>query len=390
MPPRATSRDAQRLARMVLDLFRGSRSRGRSSRWPTDPRGLLAALFVLLIVAVVAGLASLARSRPRLIPGAPAPRSAEGVLFCAWNVENFFDDRDDPTNRDLDEDWFARDPEAFAKKVEALRDAVLLHNDGRGPDVLAMVEVESRRSVEALRDALNAVLPPDWRYTGIVQRDDRTGRRFAPAVLTRLAVREDLTRGPPDFGNRRILEAHLESGGVPLVVLVAHWKSRLGGKEETEARRITYADELYRRYLSLRRHDPGLDVILAGDFNDGPSESSLVEHMHAVADPGLLHEEDSEPSMLDLVADPGLAGQGTYFFTGRWEFLDHILAPPELFDGKGWTVRPETIQVGSFRALRRGATGSPWKFGGPKATGARGYSDHFALSVRLTLVEAMP
>ncbi len=389
MPPRAAARDAERLVRMVVDLFRGGRSKGRASRWPTDPGSLFAVLIILLIVVGASWVATGGWSRPKLIPGAPAPRSVEGVLFCAWNVENLFDDRDDPTNRDLDEDWFARDPEAFAKKVETLRDAVLLHNDGRGPDVLAMVEVESRRSVEALRDSLNAVLPPDYRYTGIVQRDDRTGRRFAPAVLTRLAVREDLTRGPPDFGNRRILEAHLESGGVPLVVLVAHWKSRLGGKDETEARRISYADELYRRYLSLRRRDPGLDVILAGDFNDGPGDPSLVEHMHAVADPGLLHADDAEPSLLDLVADPSLAGQGTYFFAGRWEFLDHILAPPELLDGKGWTVRPETIRVGSFRSLRRGATGSPWKFGGPKATGPRGYSDHFALSVRLA-VEPTP
>jgi endonuclease/exonuclease/phosphatase family metal-dependent hydrolase len=384
MPPRASIRDAERLVRMVLDSFRGGRSRRRSPGQPSDPRGVLAGLAVLfLIVLAAAWLVSTGRSRPKLIPGAPAPRSAEGVLFCSWNVENFFDDRDDPTNRDQDEDWFAHDPEAFARKVGALRDAALLHNEGRGPDVLAMVEVESRRSVEALRDALNAVLPPDWRYTGIVQRDDRTGRRFAPAVLTRLAVREDLTRGPPDFGNRRILEAHLESDGVPLIVLASHWKSRLGGKDETEARREDYADAVYGRYLSLRRREPGLDVILAGDFNDEPGDSSLTEHLHAVSDPGLVRESDSEPSLLDLVADPSLAGQGTYFFTGRWEFLDHILAPPELLDAQGWTIRPETLKVGDFRELRRGPKGSPWKFGGPKATTPRGYSDHFALSVRL-------
>ena len=385
MPPRSSGRDAERLARMVADLIRRALPKGRSPRRSAGARGSAVALVIVLLVMGVGWLISLAGSRPRLIPGAPAPASAEGVLFCAWNVENLFDDRDDPTNHDQDEDWFAHDPEAFGRKVAALRDAVLLHNDGRGPDVLAMVEVESRRSVEALRDSLNAVLPQAWRYTGIVQRDDRTGRRFAPAVLTRLAVREDLTRGPPDFGDRRILEAHLETDGVPLVVLVAHWKSRLGGKEETEVRRISYADSLYDRYLSLRKRTPGLDVILSGDFNDGPSEPSLVEHLHAVADPKLVREEDAEPSLLDLVADPSLAGEGTYFFGGRWEFLDHILAAPELLDGRGWSIRPETLRVGDFRALRRGAKGAPWKFGGPKSTSPRGYSDHFALSVRLIL-----
>ena len=275
--------------------------------------------------------------------------------------------------------------------MEALRDAALLHNDGRGPDVLAMVEVESRRSVEALRDALNAVLPPDWRYTGIVQRDDRTGRRFAPAILTRLAVREDLTRGPPDFGNRRILEAHLESDGVPLVVLASHWKSRLGGKDETEARREDYADAVYGRYLGLRRGQPGLDVILAGDFNDGPGDSSLTEHLHAVADPGLVRPEDAEPSLLDLVADPSLAGEGTYFFSGPMGVPRPHPRPARAARRPGLDHQARRrLKVGDFRELRRGPKGSPWKFGGPKSTSPRGYSDHFALSVRLVLVESSP
>src|SRR5947209_222683 len=41
---------------------------------------------------------------PRTAPAA----SAEGYLFCTWNVENFFDDQDDPQNHDEDEDWFAQ------------------------------------------------------------------------------------------------------------------------------------------------------------------------------------------------------------------------------------------------------------------------------------------
>src|SRR5581483_3026552 len=103
---------------------------------------------------------------------------AEGYLYCHWNVENFYDDRDDPRNHDEDEDWFGRNPDFVRQKADILAGALLNLNDGHGPDVLAMVEVESRRSVELLRDALNARLPTEWQYAGIAQRDYRMDRRL--------------------------------------------------------------------------------------------------------------------------------------------------------------------------------------------------------------------
>ena len=285
MPRPPSNRDIERIARMVLDLI-GRGRRGHPASPSFNPRTLALALALLLVLAAIAWLISPDRERPRVTPGAEAPGAAEDLLFVSWNVENFFDDRDDPNFRDDDEDWFGNDPAAFARKVRALRDATLLYNEGRGPDVLAMVEVESRRCVEALRDALNERLPEPWRYTGIVQVDDRTGRHFAPAILTRLAVRDDLTRGPRDFGNRRILEAHLELRGVPLVVLEAHWTSRLRGEEATRDKREAYARQLYDRYLSLRRENPGVDVILAGDFNDEPEDPSLQQALPRRRRPG--------------------------------------------------------------------------------------------------------
>lgn len=382
-------RDAEGLIRALLDLLARGTKRGGAGRprLPSDPRALGAVLLVGLIVLGVAWLIDRANRRPRIIAGSDAPRSADGSLFVSWNVENFFDDRDDPANHDADEDWFGTDPSAFARKVDALRDAVLLYNDGHGPDILAMVEVESLRCVEALRDALNARLTAAWRYSGIVQRDDRTGRRFAPAILTRLAIREDLTRGPSDFGNRRILEAHLESEGRPLVILEAHWTSRLRG-DETVEKRSRYAEAMYGRYLALRRSEPGLDVILAGDFNDEPDDPSLTDSLHAVTDPALVREADAEPDLLDLVTTPSLRGEGTYYLNGRWEFLDHILAPPELLDDRGWSLRRDTLEIGNFPDLRQGRTGRPRKFGGPNSGVARGYSDHFALAVRLRIEPA--
>src|SRR5579883_1775810 len=222
----------------------------------------------------------------RPAPGAPRSQPAEGYLFCTWNVENLFDDQDDPHNHDADEDWFARHPEAVREKVDLLARALLLQNDGKGPDILAVVEVENRRAVELLRDALNASLPTEWQYDGLIHRDNVSGRRIEPAVLTRLAVRDDLTR---TFGPRRILEAHVESQGAPLIVLVSHWTSRL--REETEEKRGAYADALYEAVLENTRSNPAADILLSGDFNDEPDDPSLVDHLHTSGDAERVRSE---------------------------------------------------------------------------------------------------
>ena len=320
---------------------------------------------------------------PRWDATGRAARPGE-YLFCTWNVENLFDDRDDPANPDAEETWFGRNPAAVSEKVGLLADALLAQNGGAGPDVLVMVEVESRRAADLVRVALNDRLPARSRYEGLVFRGNRSGRRIAPAVITRLPVRPDLTR---DYPPQRILEAHLEGpGGAPLVVLASHWTSRLS--DRTGAKRAAYADTLSKLVAGLRRDDPAADVIVAGDFNDQPGDPSVRDHLNAVADPAAVvaagGESAGTPLLLDLAARLDPAREGTYDYRGRWEVLDHVVVSPGLLDGRGWTVLPDTFRVENGRAFRYGRDGRPWKFGGPKNPNPRGPSDHFAVTVRLT------
>jgi hypothetical protein len=354
-----------------------------------DPRQwwFFPALLGVLIVAL--GLWLLGPTAPdrpgrRPLPPAPDAADAAGYLFCTWNVENLFDDEDDPSNADEVEDWFGRNPLAAREKVDLLAQALRARNGGLGPDILVVVEVENRRAAELLRDALNAGLPPERRYGGLVHRDNRSGRRIEPAVLTRLPVRDDLTR---DFAPLRILEAHLEGPGhAPLVVLASHWTSRL--RDGSDARREVYADALYRAVGDLLRSDPEADVVIAGDFNDEPGDPSVARSLHAVADPGLVRDSlrrDGPLLLLDLTARLDPETDGTYHYNGRWQVLDHIVAAPGLLDPPGWVVRPETLRVENGPGLRTGRDGRPWRFGGPTNRNPRGPSDHFAVTVRMTV-----
>ncbi len=318
---------------------------------------------------------------------ATAPTPAEGYLYCTWNVENLFDDQDDPDLHDEDEDWFGHNPAMFRLKLDRLAEALLRQNGGQGPDILAIVEVENRRAVEALRDTLNARLPPERHYNGLVHRDNRTGRRIEPALLTRLRVLDGRwnrsRRGddPHNFGIRRILEARLEADGAPLTILVSHWTSRV--TDRTDRKRSAYADALYAAFLDIHQNDPNADVLFSGDFNDEPDDLALVAHLHTTSNPELVRPDEPQPLLLNLMGGRDATQYGTYLYGNRWQILDHIVASPGLLDRQGWQVLPETLRTENDPSLRSHKDQRPWRFGDAKNQNPRGFSDHFAVTVRL-------
>lgn len=329
---------------------------------------------------------------------APPPVTGDGkparLVFCAWNVENFFDDRDDPKNDDAYEDWFAADPAAFRAKVELLTEAVLMMNGRVGPDVLCLCEVESERCLEALRDRLNADLEaanqPDRKYTAILFKGDNTGRRFAPGILTRMGVQADRTRKLGKRVNGRILEGHLHHNGHELVVIVAHWTSRVTDKEGVGSRRADYAEDCYGRVKAILHENPDADAIVCGDFNDEFADPSVRNELHASDNPDEVRSSVSEPRLLDLFAHWNADPPGTIYGNGKWSVFDHICVTRGLLDDRGWSCDRTTVDVFAPPAMRRKVAQrfEPFAFGGPKHKGKRGYSDHFPVAVQLSVAAA--
>lgn len=339
-----------------------------------DPRWLIVVLLVALFLLLLDQLAS----PPDLGP-APEP-PAEGYLFCSWNVENLFDDTDDPKNSDPLDAWFASDLEALRRKNELLADTLIALDGGRGPDILALIEVENRRAVEILVDALNARLPTDWQYTRIVHDDNISGRRIEPALITRLPVDE---RAAITVDNRRMIRARLVVDDHPLDVVVAHWTSRVTDTEG--AKRIAYARAMYGAYIEIERQKSNLaDVLLCGDFNDEPDDESLRLGLRATGDPSavIASAESDQPRLLNLMAGRDVELFGTYRYRGRWQILDHIVASPGLLGREGWFVVPDSLRIVSKDSIRDGR-GGPLRFGDEDNPNPRGPSDHFAVTVRL-------
>jgi endonuclease/exonuclease/phosphatase family metal-dependent hydrolase len=309
-------------------------------------------------------------------PAPPAGGGSADYLFCFWNVENLFDDKlDHRHGADTAYDrWFAEDAKARKEKYDHLSEALVKLNEGRGPDILAVAEVESVRAADLLRDALNDRLPAELHYQHVLMKEVSGGRHISPAILTRLPVEADRTQLLDK--RRRILEGHLVVNGHDLVVIASHWTSRVSD-EEGEGR-DKYAKEIYGRFRAMYESNPDVDLLICGDFNDTPSSESVVKYLHATTNREDLRP-GGPPALLDLFSDQDHAG--THYYNGHWYTFDQIVVSPGLLEGRGWTVEPATARI--VDDLTADRKGRPWRFGNERDRGPRGYSDHFPVTVRL-------
>lgn len=322
--------------------------------------------------------------------GAPA---ADSYLFCFWNVENLFDDRNDgrtgPGDKEYD-GWFARDSAALELKLKRLSEALIKLNGGKGPDILALAEVESERAADLLRQALNRRLDDEaLHYTHLLMKEPNGGRHIAPAILTRLPVVKDRTQM---LGKRqRILEGHIKVDDRELVVLAAHWTSRLPQpgrpKDEEEAgarQRADYADQLYGRFRAMYRSNPKVSLMICGDFNDPPDARSVLEHLHASGDLDAVRNPTGNPLLFNLFSARAREEKtGTHNHRGKWFVFDQIVVSPGMVDGGAWTCDPASAQIVNTLFRPGDKQHRPWSFGNERYRGERGYSDHFPVTVRL-------
>ena len=339
-------------------------------------------LLVVLVAAVTALLPAGCGSRPETAVGT----ASHDYLFCFWNVENLFDDlldgRENRADKEFDT-WFARDPEALRLKLDHLSEALIPMNGGMGPDILAVVEVESRRAAELLQEALNKRLTdPSLHYTHLLMKELAAGRHIAPAILTRLPVAGERTRL---HGSRlRILEGHIQVNGHDLVVIASHWTSR--NSDGHGEHRDKYGDQIHGVFRAMYTSNPKVDFLVSGDCNDPPDAPSVTKHLRATGDLQAVLQPRGDPLLLNLFADKDpSAGFGTHFYANRWEIFDQIAVSPGLLDAEGWGCDPQSARTVNALVRPGDKKHRPWRFGNEHDKHPRGYSDHFPVTVRLTV-----
>jgi endonuclease/exonuclease/phosphatase family metal-dependent hydrolase len=331
----------------------------------------------LLLTALLAGAATLAAP-------AQAPKS-KTYLFCFWNVENLFDDKLNPKLEKVDrefDDYFAKDAEALSMKLQRLREVLLSKdmNNGKGPDILAMGEVESRRAAELVREELNKhIKEKELHYKHVVYLDPQGGRSIATAVLSRVPV----VGAARLLGKyQRILVVKLSEDKHALTVVASHWSSRVSDK--TGRGRSSYAQRIYDDFFAAYKRDPAIDYLVCGDFNDTPTDDSLVNDLGSTGDLNkvLSLAKGEKPMFYNPFAPLAAAGKGTHSFGDRAYVFDQVCLSPGLLDGGGWSYVNKSATIVEKLQFR----GRPDRFGGPadrRPFRNRGASDHYPVTIQL-------
>jgi endonuclease/exonuclease/phosphatase family metal-dependent hydrolase len=330
---------------------------------------------------------------------------AQTVAIASYNVENLFDGVDDGTEYpEYDSGTGAWDEARFKKRVELVGRAIKAIREG-GPDILVLIEVESKRALDALADG--PLAPYGYSYR-LVPR--APGSAANVAILSRHApirAQAHAVETGAEFSQRYILELEFLIGGRPLVVFANHWKSKTGGAEDTEPKRRAQAALLAERVRLLLASRPSLDIVACGDFNEEPDEyeqrggryATALRPAASVADPararaatrdailtaptaGISAEAARLGQDFVLLAspwlDPGHEGRGSYRSGARWERIDGFLLSQGLMDAANFSFA-------SFKAIDAAfllsSSGKPLRWDGKRLSG---YSDHLPILLELS------
>lgn len=301
-----------------------------------------------------------------------APKAPGAVRLATYNVENLFDDRDDPSLSGRSEDIDDTKPES-----ELIAAAAAIRK--LDADVLALQEVESREALIEFRESHLQGLG----YEHVVSIDAGDDRGIENAVLSRHPVRlaqvwpgralggvhpdlyegkENWYKGQPLRFRRSPLRVDVEiegpDGPYTLTLFVVHHKSGRGSGYWREAEARGVLDLI----AEIQADDPGRNIAVLGDLNSGPDEE--VVGVYAAA------------GLIDTLAarSPGNPQFVTHE-SGRT--IDFILVNGEL----AGEILPGTATVLGMPARPEGAD---WRTTAPPP----GYaSDHYPVAVDLTPVE---
>ena len=138
-------------------------------------------------------------------------------------------------------------------------------------------------------------------------------------------------------------------------MIVGHWTSRVTDRDG--GKRLAYGRAMYGAYLAVERSTPGpADVVLCGDFNDEPTDNSVILGLRATGDASavLATAGADQPRLLDLLSGRDPKTYGTYYYGKDWQIFDHIVVSPGLLDDRAGPSCPtRSGPAGPSRARRR-------------------------------------
>ncbi len=259
------------------------------------------------------------------------------ITFAFYNVENLFDTIDDPNIWDekyLPNSKIAWNTERYYHKLDNLSKVMSSIDTAGFPALFGLCEVEN---IDVLKDLVNHKDLKKANYN-IIHKDSPDGRGIDVALLynTKVFTPVDVKYIIPIFPNNPDLKTRdiLYSKGVinnsdTIHVFINHWVSRWGGQAETEPFRIQIAKTIKNITDSILSLQPNANIIIAGDLNDNPTDTSIYKVLQA-------KESTKTPtnnSLYNLSLTQFNNGEGSLYYKS-WDMFDQIIVSTAMLTGK--------------------------------------------------------
>ncbi len=302
------------------------------------------------------------------------------VMF--YNVENLFDDIDDPHNGD---DEFQKkglrawSTNKYNSKIKKISQALLASNDWQPPALIGLSEIENRK---VLNDLVEKSLLKDTDYKILHKEsgDHRgidVGLLFDPAKCTLIDSGFYEVRLDEKKCSREILYAMLSIDSDTLHVFVCHWPSRYSGALSSNAYRMLASNLLIEQYKSLCEIYDNPKVLIMGDFNDEPKDESLTNLIKK----SLVKKNKTLVNLMDDDFE-----MGTLKYQNQWFIFDQFICSTSLLETSSGLSISDKPKICNLPFLivndKKYLETKPFRtFVGYKYEG--GYSDHLPILIKL-------
>jgi predicted extracellular nuclease len=301
-----------------------------------------------------------------LILALPLFLSGEEITLMFWNVENLFHPGIERQNRD--EEFTPTGKKRYTQKVYEIKlEQLAAIIKKANPDILGLAEIENRKVLEELITRL-----PHSKSWAIAHFEGTDPRGIDVAILVKekklQLIDSQAHKVTYQTGGRTrdILQADVLIQKDTLSLLAAHFPSRYGGQQKSEPKRLAVAERLgiITQELSAQRN-----ILIMGDFNDTKRNKSLK----------LLQSKYQLQPLLSYKEN------GTYFYRGQWQYLDHFFGNMALVKSETLTIK-KAGKVLSYPQLFKNDPRSgdkiPYRFYAGNRV-QRGYADHLPIVITL-------
>ena len=316
----------------------------------------------------------------------------ESKYIAFWNVENLFDIKNSPRRseklqRTIGGELAGWTQNILNKKIAQLAKVITSMNEGKGPDILGVCEVENAHVLELLAAAISQ----NGAAYNVVHHDGSDKRGIDVAFFVREG---DFDIGPifsheilKRSATRDLLQVNLNIGEKKLVLIGNHWPARSGGRYMSEPYRIIAAETL--SYFHERIHSiygKDVAVLAMGDFNDEPCDRSLTEY--ALAERSVTKVLNARsPKFYNAMWGILGAGDATHYYDNAPNVLDQILISKGLLSGaSGIKANLDSVKIIKHPDMISGGKyPAPIRFGRKNKMNVKGYSDHFPICIKIEI-----